>query len=597
MHRCTVRRRRNVWFKPDLSAVPTGARITDARLKLHRADCGREAVEDASCTEPAATVRDLAEAWDPTRSGQALAAAANEEPLLADDELPTALADLNLGSLVADWLHETDNYGLSLQLGDEKTSAPGVVYHSSRATDPALRPVLTVSYIPSGAPGSPEEVKAVPADHGLLATWNPPTELGSATDGLTYIVVVHHAGTEVARATTEDTRAVFDGLTNGADHTVTVTATSGHGTSKAAVSTGVKPTAVTSQERYAQAVRDYFAARAGILKGTYTTIEQAAASSPHGPMFRELLAQQLPELNRRREAYARHERRFTEVATAFDDVLTGPGPDNTVIVRGTVTERSVLTHTDGTQEPEDGELSGRFVFADGSLRMEADDAAVEVTLPTTSAAVRDASVAPPAEESVEDIAGADEEAPLIELDADGMLADEPVPASTVTTAALHTMLRAAPDAGGTAGWAKRNVRIKWDYRTDCANFVSKALHWGGKMQQRRGGRKNQSRWFRNNIGSKRLDSYTWAGAANLRQHLKNYRGGREISRYNVRAGDVIFAFYRSDRQWNHAGIVTGASRGSVSITQHGSKNNTTLNQWLKNKDITSVSIIRPGRRS
>ncbi|WP_447034604.1 amidase domain-containing protein [Streptomyces sp. DSM 118878] len=106
-----------------------------------------------------------------------------------------------------------------------------------------------------------------------------------------------------------------------------------------------------------------------------------------------------------------------------------------------------------------------------------------------------------------------------------------------------------------------------------------------------------SRWFRNNIGSKRVDSYTWAGAANLRQHLKNHRGGREISRYDVRPGDVIFAYCKKDRQWNHAGVVTGGSRGNVSITQHGSKNHTTLNQWLKPKKITAVSIIRPGRRS
>ncbi|MEU3304615.1 DNRLRE domain-containing protein, partial [Streptomyces sp. NPDC006678] len=333
------------WFKADLSAVPPGARVTDARLTLHRADCGDEG--DATCTEPAATVRDLAEAWDASLSGQALAAAASEEPLLADDELPAALGDLSLASLVADWLSGTDNNGLSLQLGDEKTAAPGVVYHSSRATDPALRPVLTVSYIPAKAPGAPENLKAVPADSGLLATWNPPADAGAATEDLTYTVAVHRGDTEVARTTTQSIRAVFTGLTNGAGHTVTVTAGSAHGTSTAAVSAAVEPAAVAGQERYTAAVRDYFAARAGVLKGTYTTSEQAAASSPHGAMFRELLAQQLPELNDRREAYARHGRSFTEITTSFGDVLTGPGPDGTVVVRATVAERSVLTNTDG----------------------------------------------------------------------------------------------------------------------------------------------------------------------------------------------------------------------------------------------------------
>ncbi|WP_159030107.1 DNRLRE domain-containing protein [Kitasatospora albolonga] len=580
------------WFKANLSAVPAGARITDARLRLHRADC---ATGTAECTEPAATVHDLAEAWDPTHSGQALAAAADEEPLLADDELPTALGDLNLGALVADWLPEADNHGLSLQLGDERTAGPGVVYHSSRAADKALRPVLTVSYVPSGAPGAPENVKAVPADGGLLATWNPPADPGAATDALTYTVAVHRGGTEVARTTTGDTRAVFGGLTNGADHTVTVTADSPHGTSKAAVPATAKPVAVAGQERYAQAVRDYFAARAGVLKGTYTTVEQATASSPHGAMFRELIAQQLPELNGRREAYARHERRFTEITTAFDDVLTGPGPDNTVVVRATVSESSVLTHTDGTQEPEEGELPGRFVFADGALRIEANDTAVEVTLPTTGDVVRDASVAPPAEERVEDLAEGEEALPIV-LDSDGMLAEEPVPGTTAMR--LAAVVAAAPSASGTANWAKRNANIKYDYENDCANFVSKALHYGGKMKQRKGGRKNQARWFRNNLSFLRLDSYTWAAAANLRQHLKNYRGGREISRYDARPGDVIFGFYRTSKAWNHTGVITAAKGGKINITQHGRSHHTTLNQWFKNnKNLSAISIIRPGKRS
>ncbi|MFF8828670.1 DNRLRE domain-containing protein [Streptomyces sp. NPDC015131] len=578
------------WLKADLSAVPHGARITDARLKLHRADCGTDG--DATCTEPAATLRDLAEAWAPSLGGQVLATAASEEPLLAEDELPAELGDLNLGSLVADWVSGTDNYGLSLQLGDEKTAAPGVVYHSSRATDPALRPVLTVSYVPAKAPGVPQNVKAVPAHSGLLATWNPPADPGAATDTLTYTVVVTRDGTEVARTTTPGTRAVFTGLTNGADHNVSVTAGSAHGTSATAVSAVFQPVAVAGPDRYTEAVRDYFAARAGVLKGTYTTSEQAVASSPHGAMFRHMLEQQLPELNDRRDAYTRHGRRFTEITTTFNDVLTGPGPDGTVVVRGTVVERSVLTSMDGTQEPEEGELPGRFLFANGALRVEADDAAVEVTLPATDDAAQAASVAPPAETSVEEI-GDGEEALPIELDADGMLADDPAAATAAGVA-----MRAAPNASGTASWAKRNAGIAWDYDTDCANFVSKALHWGGKMQQRKGGRKNPSRWFRNSIGWWRVDSYTWAAAANLRQHLKNYRGGREISRYDARPGDVIFGYYTSSKRWNHTGVVTAAKGGNISITQHGRKSHTTLNQWFKgNKHLSAISIIRPGRRS
>ncbi|WP_369212645.1 DNRLRE domain-containing protein [Streptomyces flavofungini] len=599
------------WFKADLSAVPSGARITDARLELHRADCPADAdaadAADAAdgCEEPAATARDLAEPWSPEQDGQALAAAASDEAFEADDELPAAIGDLNIAPLVDGWLSPDDNHGLSLQLGDEKSAAPGVVYHSSRATDPAKRPKLVIRYIAASAPGAPTSVRAVPGDGGLLVTWNAPADPGAANDpaeasdtaddapgALRYTVVVRKGDTEVARTTTEDTRLVVPDLTNGAEHTVTLTATTKYGTSPAATSPATKPVAVADEAKYTQAVRDYATARAGILKGTYTTAEKAAAASPHGAMFRDLLTEQEPELNRRREGYARHDQHYSSITSKLDDPLTGPGPDGSVVVRGRFTEQSVLTHKDGTEEQEEGELAGRFVFTRGVLHMEADDAGVEVTLPTTADAAKSATVAPLAEDSIEEVTEGEQEAPLVELDADGMLPGESAP-----TAGSPMLRAAAPKGSGTASWAKRHVGIKWEYGQDCTNFVSKALHHGGKMKQRKGGRKNLSRWFRNNIGWKRLDSYTWAGAANLRQHLKNHRGGREISRYDVRPGDVIFAYYKKDRQWNHAGVVTGGSRGKISITQHGSKNHTTLSQWLKPKKITAVSIIRPGRRS
>ncbi|MFF8959995.1 DNRLRE domain-containing protein [Streptomyces sp. NPDC014894] len=573
------------WFKADLTAIPAGARITDARLRLHRADCADGEV----CEEPAATLHDLATAWGPQQSGQELAAATGETAYEADDEMPTPLHELNLGSLADAWRTGQDNHGLSLRFGDEQTPAPGVVYHSSRAADPAKRPRLVVDYIAATAPGTPEDVKAVAADGGLLATWNAPADTGSSDGVLTYTVVAHRGGTEVFRTTTVRNRVTVPGLTNGADHTVTVTATSPYGASPASVSPAVKPQAVADRDVYIQTVRDYAAARAGLLKGTYTTLDQATASSPHGARFRALLAEQTPELNRRREAFARHSRHYSTVTTAFDELLVGPGPNGAVVVRGRITERAVLTHANGSEEPDEGELPGRFVFDQGALRLEADDDAVEATMPKDGTAATAAHLAEPAAESVEEVPPAEEEPPLVELDADGMI---PVSAEPVAGPAG----RAAPDRDGAASWALRNRDIKWDYKQDCTNFVSKALHHGGKMKIRKGGRKNPSRWFRNNIGPKRLDSYTWAGAANLRDHLKRFRGGAEISTRNARRGDVIFGYYKSSKRWNHVGIISTVGNGTIHITQHGTSTYATLSSWLRNKNLTKVSIIRPSTR-
>ncbi|MEO3974812.1 DNRLRE domain-containing protein [Streptomyces sp. CAU 1734] len=576
------------WFKPELTAVPAGARITDARLKLHRADC----VEGEICEEPAATLHDLASAWGPQQSGQDLAAATGEAAYEADDEMPTPLGELGLGTLLDAWRSGDENHGLSLRFGDEKTAAPGVVYHSSRAVDPAKRPRLVVDYIAAGAPGAAEDVKAVAADGGLLATWNTPADTGSSDGALTYTVVVRRGTTEVFRTTTAENRATVPGLTNGADHTVTVTAASTYGTSPAAVSAAVKPQAVAGRDTYTQTVRDYAAARAGLLKGTYTTLEQATASSPNGAKFRELLAEQTPELNRRREAFARHNRHYSSVTTTFGDLLIGSGPNSTVVVRGRIKERAVLTHTTGFEEPDEGELPGRFVFdQQGILRVEANDDAVEGTMPENETAVTAAHVAEPAAESIDEVTPVEEEPPLVELDSDGMI---PVNAEPIGQGVSRA---AAPDAQGTANWALKYRDIKWEYTQDCTNFVSKALHHGGKMKIRKGGRKNPSRWFRNNIGPKRLDSYTWAGAANLRDHLKRFRGGKEMSQRNARRGDVIFGYYKSSKRWNHAGVVSGVNGGTIHIIQHGSSTYATLSSWLRNKNLTKVSIIRPGTRS
>ncbi|GGZ49863.1 hypothetical protein GCM10010387_50190 [Streptomyces inusitatus] len=576
------------WFKADLTAVPAGARITGARLKLHRVDC----VDGEVCEEPGATVRELADAWTPQQSGQDLAAASSEATHESEDETTVPVGSLDLGPLVDSWRSDDDNHGISLQLGDEKTAAPGMVYHSSRADDPAKRPQLIIDYIAATAPTAPRDVRTVTADGGLLAVWNAPSDTGSSDGAPTYTVVAHRGGAEVFRTTTTSDRVSVPGLVNGQDHTVTVTAATSHGTSPAVTTAAVKPQAVTDRDGHLQAVRDYFAARSGLLKGTYTTLDQAVASSPHGVKFRALLAEQAPELNRRRQAVVGHGLHYSSITTTFDNLLAGPGPNGTVVVRGGVKEQLNLTHTDGTHEPEEGEETGHFVFDQGVLRMEADDTAVETTLPEDGAAERAAHTAEPDARDLADVTPVTEEAPLVEMNADGMFPRTgPAPGGPSP--------RRAPDHSGTARWALGNMKPKseWEYKQDCTNFVSKALNRGGKMKQIRGGRENVARWFRNNVGFQRRDSVTWTVTAKLRTHLKQHRKGKEISLLDVRPGDIAFAWYNTPRRWNHAGVISKIDGWTIHIAQHGGRNRTTVQNWTRNPDIGQVSFIRPGRRS
>ncbi|WP_432114669.1 DNRLRE domain-containing protein [Streptomyces sp. S1] len=585
------------WFKPDLTGLPAGARITGARLKLRRADCVTGA-ED--CAEPAAVLGELTTPWTPADSGQDLAAATDEHAYEDQDGLPHALGDLDLGPLIAGWGSDVPNHGFSLRHGDESAPAPGVVYHSSRAADPADRPSLVVEYVPPTAPGAAEQVKAVAADGGLLATWNRPADPGAATDALSYTVVVTKDGAEVARTTTEDTRAVFSGLTNGADHLVAVTTASPYGTGATARSAAVRPTAVAGGgARYADAVREYAEARAALLKGTHTSADAAAAAGRYGAVYRDLLRGQEDELNRRREAFKRHSRSYTEITPQFTEVLVGAGPDQSVLVRARYRETSVLTHTNGSTEREESDLVRRFTFigtaAAPVLGQESADADVEMTLSAGADAQTAVMVAPPAPDHVDEGGSAPEDKPLITLDSDGMLPEEPLPP------APPAVLFAAPSGSGTANWAKRNVTTRWEYSQDCTNFVSKALYNGGKMKQRSGGQRDGSKWWQNRVYPRGVpqvtSSWSWAAANNLRNHLKSYRVGREISRYDARPGDILFVYYRSDRTWNHAAVIVSASGGNAEVRQHGGSNINTLANILKKKDVGSVSIIRPGTTS
>ena len=72
---------------------------------------------------------------------------------------------------------------------------------------------------------------------------------------------------------------------------------------------------------------------------------------------------------------------------------------------------------------------------------------------------------------------------------------------------------AAISGSGTRNWADNNLDTKWEYSTDCANFVSKALYHGGKMQMRPGGRKADNAWWqgRYGFGKSRVPAMRWAG--------------------------------------------------------------------------------------
>ncbi|MEV7878587.1 amidase domain-containing protein [Streptomyces microflavus] len=570
-----------IWLAPDLTKMPAGARITKAKLELTPVRGPERPVE----------VYELLEPWTAPHRGEDLPGLLDEAPF-ADAARP---ADQDLAPVVQSWLEQDSAEGLTLQL--PKDSKDSVVYHSGLAKDAAQRPQLVIDYVPAAAPGRPQDVRATSGHGGLLTTWNPPQDNGSAGEGLEYTVAVQKDnGTEAARLTTAVPYAVISGLADQSTYRVSVQARTAHGTSPAATSEPVTTASLPGGVAvYREIVQQYLNARAGLLTDRYPTAAAALAVSSRRASFADLLNAQAPGLLESRELLARHGRTYSDATAQLSDVLVGVDTDGAVFLRASVTESASL-NLGGTTESDEGHSEQRFTFSSNGgapiLHLEADAPAAETVLTETPSAWTGLDVAPPQE-----------------LDA-GQVPDEPIDLGSdcfpVDEAAgpAPVALRAAAVAGsGTAKWATKNIGTTWEYQQDCTNFVSKALYYGGKMKTRSGGRKHDRAWWQQYylFGSIKNKSYTWSGAENFRRHMTKYRKAPSVSKKNARPGDIVMFKWKKEKVYNHAAVVVGNSGRDLQLRQHGGTSKTTLSAAIarykrKSNYIERVIILRPKSR-
>lgn len=585
---------RVVWLKPDLTKVPAGARVTRARLVLSPAECGGA----AACGQRPVETYQLFEPWAAPQTGTGLLGVLDDAPF-ADPALPDAQ---DLAPLVQSWLEQGSSEGVALRLPSAQRDAT-VSYHSSRTPKAAERPQLVIDYVAPTAPGAPQDVRATPGEGGLLATWNAPQDLGSATEGPEYTVVVRKDdGSEAAKLTSRTPHVVVNGLANGTAYRVAVSARTAHGTSPVATSEPTTTAAVPGGATvYREIVQQYTDARGALLRGAHPTAAAALAASPRGASFQDLLGAQAPDLIASREALARHDSRYTQTAATLSDVLVGTDENGTVFLRAVVEEKAVLTRG-STPEPEEGTREQRFTFSTNSgapiLHLEADAPAAETVLSASASTSAENGL-----EVAEEVQGPISEVPdePIELDADGFPV-ETAPAGA-TPASATRIKRAAVNGSGTANWASRNLGIKWEYGQDCTNFVSKALYYGGGMKSRGGGRKHDRAWWQQYylFGTVKNKSYTWAGAENFRRHMIGYRGAQYVKAHTARAGDIVLFKWKKERVYNHVAVVSG-NRHGVQLLQHGGVGRTSLaaaiNRYRhKANYIERVIILRPKSRN
>ncbi|MCX4819950.1 amidase domain-containing protein [Streptomyces sp. NBC_01142] len=581
---------RTAWLKPDLSKVPAGARVTRARLVLTPAECGT-----GTCAQRPVEMYQLHEPWAAPQNGTGLLSVLDDAPF-TDAALPDGQ---DLAPVVQSWLEAGAGEGLALRLPSADRDST-VSYHSSRTPDAAKRPQLVIDYMAPAAPGAPQDLRTTAGDGGLLATWNAPLDLGSATDGAEYTVVVKKEdGSEAAKATTRDPHLVVSGLQNATAYRVAVSARTPHGTSPVITSEPKTTAAVPAGAAvYREIVQQYVDARGALLSNTHPTAAAAVAASSRGASFQDLLGAQAADLIGSREALSRHGQRYTDMATKLSDVLVGVDESGTVFLRAALDETAVLTAKDSTGEPEEGRREQRFTFSTNSgapiLHLEADAPAAETVLSASASASAENGL-----DVTDDAEGPISEVPEepIELDADGFPVEEAAPV------AATRVKRAAVSGSGTVKWASRNANTKWEYGQDCTNFVSKALYYGGGMKTRSGGRKHDRAWWQQYFlfGTVKNKSYTWAGAENFRRHMINYRGATYVKSVYAKPGDIVLFKWKKERGYNHVAIVE-RNRHGLQLLQHGNKNRTSLAAAIlryRNKPnyIERVIILRPRSRN
>ncbi|MFJ1549195.1 amidase domain-containing protein [Streptomyces sp. NPDC088246] len=490
----------------------------------------------------------------------------------------TSVADpaaLDLTDAVTQWFSDSEsNNGLAVRAGDEESdTATDITYRSSRSSGKAeTRPRLRVAYLPATAPGKPTNVRAIPGDKGLVATWNAPEDTGnSATDELTYRVTVRNSGdVQVAEVTTADRRAVFGNLDNGNGYTVDVAAVNPLGAGQVSRSGLVKHSAAAVDEAALRdVVKQFASASDGLLSGTYTTVDAALTASSRASSFETLLRAQAPALLEDRAANARHNLAYRNFTSDLSQaVVTTSGSTATLRLTrtGARTEVEGGNASDPIEEEIDEEIDEEYVFAlPGSgkppvLQRVSDDRDVYTELPAgESVRVAVTSESTDGNETPETL-----DAPAIATDADGFSLADPNPAPVLARTSLNY--------SGAAAWAKKHAKDKDEFGTDCTNFVSTALNRGGKMRMKAPGwYQNDHYWWRT-YGFFGNETYSWAASDHLFSFF-NKEAKVTWRKYDSQAtpGDVVFWQWKSNKPIQHASMVIAKSGSRVTIAQHTSK--------------------------
>jgi hypothetical protein len=575
----------------NLSAIPAGSSIVSATLQLTEAGC----LTGTSCASSAVNVYQAGDDVTTAASGADLAADEAANPMTAI--APATQGSWDLTAIVSEWMAgDSPNHGLVIA---SPAGTSGISYYSASATPASDQPQLTIGYIPPALPGAPEIGTVMPGDGGVLATWTEPAwnyldDTDTAIETFT-VEALTSSGTVAASQVTGGSAAVLTGLSDGTTYTVSITATNAVGTSSAATSAPITPTAVPGgPTQYVNAVSQYLNGQDALDSGT--TLTASSALSGDG-----MEAADLTELSDENLAdnvvaadYSANDEQDTNDSTSLANTLAILSPDgSTVMVYATANESfTTIDNSTGSAVSVPGSASNDYMFTFSSSGSN----------PQLAGYVdADAALDPIGDGGGDQTAFSDVlDGPAIEAADDGA----PTPLATSAfgqpTAGSETVPGSDPSRGdtvneaGVVSWAEKHAypgtKRNDNFHPDCTDFASRAIHIGGGMVENlpnntswlslEDAKSHLNYWFDYHGSSGPVNwtqtSYSWADAHNLSIFFKIQKayfmrfGRSSSSTSNVQAGMIIFGAMHGGGfgKIDHTGVITKVTGKNIFITQH-----------------------------
>ncbi|MEV5705539.1 amidase domain-containing protein [Actinoallomurus sp. NPDC052274] len=553
-------------LKVDPSAVPRGARITSATLRLGRPTCAAHGGCPASARLIAAQLR--------SAPGEGATGADVVAASIPDAGTSSTLQDaaLDLTDLIRSWRHEpATNTGIAVT----SDSATAVGYDLAKAS-------VEVTYIPGTAPGAVSAATARQGDGGALVTWAPPADSGAAAPPLTGdgatdtavtgydVQVLDHAGHVVRTLRSQTPGLTVAGLTDGAAYTIRVRARNGFGAGAWTTTGAITPVAVPGgTRRFLDLTTAYVRAREGLIEGG--TSHAAVESGAVGDAIRALLAaHQNDLLDMRGFARGMGSAQLSSTVRMDSSLVTYSPADRTVTVRADLSGTKV--YADGVGTGHEHKVRSEYrECADFVFGVDAGDDRVTMLRELAGPAVDAWAMGGEINAVTKDQAGA----PEAHLGPDEVFAAGKDAAPDAAPGAPAGAAHSAISHSGMVGWAVRHIRDRWQYRQDCTNFMSKVMHYGGGAHYISGWYTNHSAWWRNTdpppLAPGATRSWTLASANHDHFSRKHHRVTWRRSYAQVRVGDVMWWDDRLDGI-DHMSMVTYKSAdnpGGIYIADHG----------------------------